>query len=523
MRWYGDLPLSWKLLGAFALVMAFVVALSAFAYLSSSHSLESREAVERAHQITNLLDQAMISLLDMETGFRGYVLTGQQEFLEPYDRGRQAYQKHVRDLRQLVHDPQQAQRVAEIERLANSWQSDFAEPGIRLRRDVSAGRASLNDALAQISTAAGKRQFDAIRALMAEASQAEDARLAQVNAAETAASEQLRRLLIWGTVGVLALGVVIAVTLARTLADAVAGLGRAAHGITRGDLNQPIEVRSRDEVGKLGDQFRAMVDYLGKMAAEANAIAQGDLRRQIVPQSDQDALGLAFQRMVTHLRQMTAELQESAQNLSATSHEIHAAVSQQTSGAAEQSAAVAQTTATVDEVKASADQATQMAMVVSDSAEQATRVSTAGVEAVGKASAGMDELRERVQTIAENILALSEQSQQIGEIIATVSDLTDQSNLLALNAAIEASRAGEHGRGFAVVAAEIRALAEQSKAATTQVRTLLGDIQRATQVAVLATEQGTAGAERGGDLVAQAGQTIDELAHVIEETARSAH
>ena len=85
----------------------------------------------------------------------------------------------------------------------------------------------------------------------------------------------------------------------------------------------------------------------------------------------------------------------------------------------------------------------------------------------------MADMRARVQSIAENILALSEQSQQIGEIIATVSDLADQSNLLALNAAIEASRAGEQGKGFAVVATEIRSLAEQSKAATAQVRTIL--------------------------------------------------
>src|SRR4051795_9573994 len=124
----------------------------------------------------------------------------------------------------------------------------------------------------------------------------------------------------------------------------------------------------------------------------------------------------------------------------------------------------------------------------------------------------MGTIREQVQSIADNILALSEQSQQIGEIIATVNDLADQSNLLALNAAIEAARAGEHGKGFAVVAAEIRSLAEQSKEATAQVRRLLGDIQRATNATVLATEEGTKGVEHGAQLIGQAGETIDELA-----------
>jgi methyl-accepting chemotaxis protein len=134
----------------------------------------------------------------------------------------------------------------------------------------------------------------------------------------------------------------------------------------------------------------------------------------------------------------------------------------------------------------------------------------------------MDDLQGRVQSIAEQILALSEQSQQIGEIITTVGDLADQSNLLALNAAIEANRAGEHGKGFAVVAQEIRSLAEQSKAATAQVRTILSDIQRATHAAVMATEQGTKGAEASAGTVEQAGHAIEALADVVQQSAQTA-
>jgi methyl-accepting chemotaxis protein len=162
-------------------------------------------------------------------------------------------------------------------------------------------------------------------------------------------------------------------------------------------------------------------------------------------------------------------------------------------------------------------------MVVSDTAQEASRVAGDGVEAAQHAADGMADLREKVESIAENILALSEQSQKIGEIITTVSDLADQSNLLALNAAIEASRAGEQGKGFAVVATEIRNLAEQSKAATSQVRTILGDIQRATNATVLSTEQGTRGVDDGIRLVEKTGKTIGELALVIDHASQSAH
>jgi len=134
----------------------------------------------------------------------------------------------------------------------------------------------------------------------------------------------------------------------------------------------------------------------------------------------------------------------------------------------------------------------------------------------------MQDLRGRVETIAEQILALSEQTQQVGEIISSVEDLADQSNLLAVNAAIEAAKAGEQGRGFAVVAQEVRTLAEKSKAATVQVRTMLTDIQRATNAAVLATEQGTRGADEGARLVEQAGITIRQLDETIRHSAEAA-
>jgi methyl-accepting chemotaxis protein len=134
----------------------------------------------------------------------------------------------------------------------------------------------------------------------------------------------------------------------------------------------------------------------------------------------------------------------------------------------------------------------------------------------------MQDIRDKVQAIAQDILALSEQTQQIGEITATVNDIADQSNLLALNAAIEAAKAGEQGKGFAVVAAEVRNLAEQSKQATAKVRLILGDIQKATNAAVLATEQGSRGADTGLGLAQRAGEVIGQLGDAIRQAAQAA-
>src|SRR3982074_1011373 len=111
-----------------------------------------------------------------------------------------------------------------------------------------------------------------------------------------------------------------------------------------------------------------------------------------------------------------------------------------------------------------------------------------------------------MEAIAESMMRLSEQTQTIGQIIATVEDLAAQSNLLAVNAAIEAAKAGEHGKGFSVVAQEVKSLGEQSRQATTQVRTILSDVQKATTTAVMATEQGSKAVEAGTRQTEAAGE-----------------
>ena len=131
----------------------------------------------------------------------------------------------------------------------------------------------------------------------------------------------------------------------------------------------------------------------------------------------------------------------------------------------------------------------------------------------------MNNIQTQVELIAEKILILSEQTQQIGEIIESVNEISEQSKLLALNAAIEAARAGEHGRGFSVVASEIRNLADQSKQATRQVRALLGEIQKATNGAVIATEEGSKSVARGVELVNRAGENIQSLSEAIRYSA----
>lgn len=227
-------------------------------------------------------------------------------------------------------------------------------------------------------------------------------------------------------------------------------------------------------------------------------------------------IGLHLSRTITH------QLRASIAQLSSSSAEILATTTQVAAGAAETAAAVSETTATVAEVKQTAQHASQKAKYVSDSAQKASNVSQAGRKSVEEAIHGMHRIQEQMESIAESIVHLSERSHAIGEIIATVNDLAEQSNLLAVNAAIEAARAGEQGKSFGVVAHEIRSLAEQSKQATGQVRTILGDIQKATNIAVLATEQGNKAVEAGVKQSSETDQAIQLLSVSINEAAQAA-
>ena len=270
---------------------------------------------------------------------------------------------------------------------------------------------------------------------------------------------------------------------------------------------------------------RILADPLRDTSAAAERVAAGDLTVTIPAPNRADEIGVLLQtfgRMLGSLRDMTRQLGEGVNVLASSASEITASTTQVAAGSAETATAVSQTTATVEEVKQTAQVSSQKAKYVSEAAQKTAQISQGGRKSAEDSIGAMQRIQAQMESIAEAIVRLSEQGQAIGEIIATVSDLAEQSNLLAVNAAIEAAKAGEQGRGFAVVAQEVKSLAEQSKQATAQVRAILGDIQKATSGAVMATEQGTKAVEAGVKLSGEVGESIRQLAESIAESAQAA-
>ena len=286
-------------------------------------------------------------------------------------------------------------------------------------------------------------------------------------------------------------------------------------------------------VGALTNQTgrRENEAILNRYVFALERISGGDLRERleisgIDARSEESQmlvrLGRAINLTLDRIQSVAAEIGDSLKRMDMDTRAILEATARQIAMANEQDNVVTETTATVNEVRATVTETAERAQSVAETAQVSVDISRVGTDAVSETISGMDVIRRRVEDIADNILVLSEHTQQIGEIIATVNSLADQSKMLALNASVEAARAGEEGKGFAVVALEVRNLADQNRDATVQVREILGEIQRATNAAVMVTEEGSKGVDEGQNLVNKAGESIKDLSHAIEEAAMAA-
>ena len=228
-----------------------------------------------------------------------------------------------------------------------------------------------------------------------------------------------------------------------------------------------------------------------------------------------DTLNLELQQRIQERQQTEARLRQDASVLAESTNQIITSLSQLLASASQTMTAVTQTATTIEAVRQTAEVTGQKAHGLMSAAQRTAAITSAGKQAVDDAIAGMQRVHGEIESIANSVVTLGEQSHSIGEIITSVNELAEQSQLLAVNAAIEAARAGDHGKGFSVVAHEVKTLALQSKRATAQIRTILNDIQRAANVAVLVTEQGTKAVELGVNRSISANESIRAISQGI--------
>ncbi len=255
-----------------------------------------------------------------------------------------------------------------------------------------------------------------------------------------------------------------------------------------------------------------------EMTYRVARISEGDLTETIPDLKRTDEIGIlaqAFGQMVTNLRTQIRQILDGVIILTESTSQISAIVSQAVAATSKASAGISESTTTVEEVKQTAKVTKEKAKKVVESSQQVVQVSEMGKTATDNTVLKINLIKEQMESIGETVIKLSEHSQAIEAIINTVQDIADQSNLLAVNASIEASRAGEQGKGFTVVAQEIKSLADQSKKATEQVRTILEETRRWVSAVVMATEQGGKAVTAGVEQSRIAKEAIESLSQAV--------
>jgi methyl-accepting chemotaxis protein len=484
------MTISRKLAAGFGSILLLFAVIGTIAYRDTAYLVESSAWVARTHQVQVLLGEVLVDLVDAETGQRGYLLTQEESYLEPYSAALQELQGHVQALTGVVVDEGQKRRIEALKPPIEAKKRELAE-SIQLGR-----KNGFAAAVALVKTNTGKETMDQIRKLVAEMNGVQEQLLKQREAEAEKTAARTLAFVAWGTGLAVLVAAGVGFSLTRGITLPVGKLVEGTAKVAAGDLSTRIPVTSRDELGKLAADFNRMVEQL-EIARTKEAARE-------------------------KLEKLFEAIRETVALLGSSTAEIQATTAQHASGAQEQAAAIVETVSTVDEVVQTSEQAAQRARAVNESSQRAAEVGQSGRKAVDETLEAMGTVQERSEAIAGSTLALAEKAQAIGEIIASVTDIAEQTNLLALNAAIEAARAGEHGKGFAVVAAEIKALADQSKKATAQVRQILGEIQKATGSSVMATEEGTKSVAAAIQTAERAGETIRTMAEAAIEAAQAA-
>ena len=289
---------------------------------------------------------------------------------------------------------------------------------------------------------------------------------------------------------------------------------------TEGGLDATTLARLETDQQDIEQQLTQLLDKVQALSLDEVRAAERTERRAVLTIATVAGFGILLLVLLGLMisGSVSRTLRDCSSAAQEVSRQMLAAVQQQSASSSETASSVSETTSTLDEFRQTVQVAAEKAGSMADTAEHSLAASNEALASTSRGIEAMQQIRQEVEGIARNILDLSERTIEIGEIAQSVNGIAEQSNLLAVNASIEAAKAGEHGKGFAVVASEVRTLAGQSKEATAQIRSILTEIQKASNAAVMVTEQGSKRVEEGARLIEELGQAIQVLSETIEES-----
>ena len=462
-----------KLIVAFGVIVVVLAGLIGTVIYSVSNMVQTTQRAEHTFTVISEAEDLVKHFLNIESGQRGYVISGAEEFQQPYLDGKEGVERNLRSLQQLTSDnPEQQQRLAKVEEVYQQWLVEAIDPPIDIRTQYGPGAMGLDQAAYLVKQGRGKEGMDQLRQLMdAFIAEEQDLLVQRSQAADTAATLVYSIVIIGGLiVALVAVGA--ALLFRRQLASRIDEAMRVATAIADGNLNVNVDDEGRDEIAELLSAMATMQTQLRAMMGE--------------------------------IRTASTELDTASQSVASTAEQLSASSNEQTNASETIATSIQELSTSINHVSENAAEAREISESSSQNAQQSAAVIEQMISSINRIS-------DAAKQTSQQLVELEQQSEQITSIVNVIKSIADQTNLLALNAAIEAARAGEQGRGFSVVADEVRSLAQRTSESTDEIETMVAKIQSGTQASVKQMERGASEVEEGVELASMTGQAITEI------------
>ena len=196
----ASISLTAKVVTLLATVLVVLLGLNWNTYTNSQKNEDATALVEHTHVVIEHAEKALVGLLEMESGYRGFLTTGSDQHLDQYNAGIEHFEHEIADLEARTADePEQVEIWQHLAVLGEQWRAEIAEPGILLRRTVDAGAATMQDVVDHQIGATESGLITEIEAELHHGIELEEALLVERAAEQASATSALQGALLWGT------------------------------------------------------------------------------------------------------------------------------------------------------------------------------------------------------------------------------------------------------------------------------------------------------------------------------------